>query len=166
MDFPLKNVPICILDFDGCIHHGEVYYKSGFGVHMREPGHHLFEWSAILVELLAQYPDVRIVLSTSWVRSRGFEFSKAALPAPLRNRVVGATFHNREVQKVEFDFMTRGQQVLAYVERRRLTRWFAIDDDVAGWPEWCEEKLVQTQEHLGISEQSVQQAIRDHLTKL
>lgn len=166
MDSPLKNIPICVLDYDGVVHHGEVYYAPSVGVYMREPGHTLFEWATILIEMLTPYPAVKIVLSTSWVRSRGFKYAKAALPEPLRSRVIGATFHNREVQKAEFDFMSRGQQVLSYVERRGLTRWFAIDDDVAGWPAWCQDRLVQTKEHLGISEKSAQQAIRDCLAKL
>lgn len=165
-NFRLEDTPVCVLDNDGCLHHHEVYYTPGIGVHMQEPGHELFEWAPILIELLAPYPDVRIVLSTSWVRSRGFEFTKAALPLPLRARVIDATFDNREVQKLEFDFMSRGQQVLSYVERRGLQRWFAIDDDVNGWPDWCQHRLVQTRGHLGLSEPGAQDAVRKILETL
>ncbi|MFC0167606.1 HAD domain-containing protein [Pseudoduganella danionis] len=160
MNYVIEETPICVLDFDGCLHHDEVYYRPGSGVYMREPGHHLFEWAHVLVDLLEPYPSVRIALSTSWVRSRGFQFAKTALPCPLRERVIGATYHTREVQKRDFDFMSRGEQVLNYVERRNLKRWFAIDDDVAGWPTWCLHRLVQTQGHSGLSDPSAQNAVR------
>lgn len=166
MDFPLRNIPICILDFDGVLHHHEVYYMRGVGVHMREPGHKLFEWSGILTELLTPHPHVRLVLSTAWVRGKGFEFAKASLPEALRSRVIGSTFHNREIQKLEFDFLSRGQQVLNYVERRQLERWFAIDDDYIGFPDWCQHRLVKTQPQLGVNEPSVQRKISSILAAL
>lgn len=162
----MENLPICVLDYDGCLHHHEVYYTPGIGVHVREPGHELFEWSGILEELLAPFPEVKIVLSTSWVRARGFEFARAALPEALRARVIDATFDNREVQKLEFDFMSRGEQVLNYVQRRSLKRWFAIDDDADGWPDWCQHCLVQTQGRLGLSAPAAQDAVRKILETL
>lgn len=166
MNSRVEDTPLCILDLDGVVHHHEVYYQPGRGVYMREPNHELFEWACILSDLLAPYPDVRIVLSTSWVRSRGFDFTKTALPLPLRARVIDATFDNREVQKLEFDFMSRGQQVLNYVERRALKRWFAIDDDANGWPDWCQHRLVQAQGHLGLSDPRAQDAVRKILETL
>jgi hypothetical protein len=165
-DLALENIPICVLDYDGVVHHDAVYYKPGVGVFMNEPGHTLFEWSHILADLLEPYPEVRIVLSTSWARMRGFEFAKSALPEPLRSRVVGATFNNRDIQKIDFDFMSRATQVLWYVQRRGLNRWFAIDDDVEGWPASDEKRLVKTQSHLGLSEPAVQAEIRRALALL
>jgi len=165
-DLLLENIPICVLDYDGVVHHDAVYYKPGVGVLMNEPGHVLFEWSAILAELLEPYPEVKIVLSTSWARMLGYEFAKAALPEPLRSRVVGATFNNRDIQKVDFDFMPRSAQVLWYTRRKGLQRWFAIDDDGDGWPVSCEQQFIQTQSHLGLSEESVQERVRAALARL
>lgn len=166
VDSSLENIPICVLDFDGVLHHDEVFYTPGIGVHMNAADHELFEWADILVELLESFSDVRIVLSTSWVRARGFEFAKAALPKSLRARVVDATFRNRAIQKAEFDFMSRGQQIVKYVERQGLRRWFAIDDDAAGWPECGDHRLIKTKAHLGLSEATVQRAIREILLSL
>jgi len=109
---------------------------------------------------------VKIVLSTSWARMLGYEFAKAALPEPLRSRVVGATFNNRDIQKVDFDFMPRSAQVLWYTRRKGLQRWFAIDDDGDGWPVSCEQQFIQTQSHLGLSEESVQERVRAALARL
>ncbi len=126
---------------------------------MHTPGRILFEWMHILDELLAPHPEVKIVLSTSWVRERSFNFAKAQLSQTLQERVIGATFHNRLMQKVEFDFVSRGQQVWNDVQRRQPVSWFAIDNDEKGWPEHCRDRLIKTEDRLGLSDAVVQNAI-------
>lgn len=151
---------VCYCDYDGVTHDDAVYSSRHGGIHLRTPGRTLFEWLPILEELLAPYPDVQIVLSTSWVRVKGFEFAKRQLTAGLQSRVIGATFHNRETQKFDFDNMSRGMQICADVGRRRPTRWFAIDNDEQGWPAWCRDHLIKTEDRLGLSDVGVQDAIR------
>lgn len=154
-----EALKICFLDYDGVTHVDAVFWSPGRGIHITTPGHALFEWTNILASLLQPYPDVKIVLSTSWVRLRGLEFAKAQLPPVLRARVIGATFDNRIVQKLEFDMMSRGCQVYADVERRRPTKWFAIDNDDKGWPPFCRSQLIKTDDNLGLSSLEVQDAI-------
>lgn len=154
---------VCYCDFDGVTHDDAAYASLQGGIHIRTPGRTLFEWVPILEELLALYPDVKIVLSTSWVRVKGFEFAKRQLPTGLQSRVIGATFNNRETQKFDFDNMSRGMQVCADVGRRQPTRWFAIDNDDQGWPAWCRDHLIKTNDRLGLSEPGVQDQIRKML---
>lgn len=70
----------------------------------------MFEHAPLLVALLAPYPDMRIVLSTSWVRVLG-SMRKVArrLPPVLRARVVGATVHG-DMEPDLFASMPRGTQ--------------------------------------------------------
>lgn len=57
------------LDFDGVLHPEDVWRRPGWGVFVaRPPGHRVFKNAALLEEVLAPYPEIRIVLSTSWVR--------------------------------------------------------------------------------------------------
>jgi hypothetical protein len=157
---------ICYLDFDGVLHDDAVYCTPKRGIYMGTAGRVLFEWIPILDALLAPHPDVKIVLSTSWVRGRSFEFAKGRLSPTLQSRVVGATFHNRLMQKIEYDFMSRGMQVWSDVQRRHPISWFAIDNDAKGWPEHCRDRLIKTEDRLGLSDLAVQIAIRDMLTSL
>lgn len=113
-------------------------------------GHNLFENSGFLVEALAPYPEVAIVLSTSWVRVLSYSQAKAYLPDALRSRVIGATFHSA-MNKFEFDAMTRGAQVLADATRRAVTGWVALDDDDEGWVGPASKHLVLTKGHKGLS---------------
>jgi hypothetical protein len=70
------------------------------------------------------------------------------------------------MQKIEYDFMPRGMQVWSDVQRRQPIGWFAIDNDAKGWPEHCRDRLVKTEDRLGLSDPAVQNAIRDMLTSL
>jgi hypothetical protein len=130
---------------------------------MRAPGRKLFEWMPVLENLLLPHPDVRIVLSTSWVRVKGFGFAKKKLTANLQSRVVGATFHKREMSKFEFDNMSRGSQIFADVQRRRPEAWFAIDNDAGAWPHHCLDHLIKTEDHTGLSDPRVQAAVTARL---
>lgn len=154
---------VCYCDYDGVTHDDAVYSSRQGEIYIRTPGRSLFEWLPLLEELLVPFPDVKIVLSTSWVRFKGFEFAKSRLTAGLQSRVIGATFDNRVTQKYDFDAMSRGQQICADVERRMPTRWFAIDNDEKDWPTWCRDLLIKTNDGLGLSELAVQDQIRKML---
>jgi hypothetical protein len=126
----------------------------------------LFEWAHILEQLLAPHPTVKIVLSTSWVRVKDFEYAKKQLPLNLQNRVIGATFHRRLIRKWDFDNMSRGAQVVADVRRRGVKAWLAIDNDDQGWPEAYRDHLVKTEDRLGLNDPKVQQEMKVRLSLL
>lgn len=157
---------VLYLDYDGVLHHDEVYWSRRQGIHIRVPGHRLFEWAHILIELLSPYSEVRIVLSTSWVRQKSFDFAVKQLPPSLQSRVIGATFHRREMCKRVFDSMSRGAQIYADVQRRRPTAWLALDNDDELWPSHCRHQLIKTEDHLGLSDPAVQSLIRTRLLEL
>jgi hypothetical protein len=154
---------ILYLDYDGVMHDDAVYWHPTRGIYLDTPGRILFEWMPILEDLLAPHTDVSIVLSTSWVRAKSFEFAKNKLSTSLQEKVIGATFHNRLMQKFDFDNQSRGYQIWNDVLRRKPAAWFAIDNDDAQWPEHCRDRLVLTDDRLGLSDVRVQDAIRDML---
>jgi len=152
---------ICYLDFDGCLHDCEVYCTAGVGIHIRTPGRTLFEWMPILEELFAPYPDVKIVLSTSWVASQNFEFARDQLSPELRRRVIGSTYNDENLRY--FDAWPRGRQVHSDVLIRKPDQWFAIDDDDSGWPESTNSNFIKTDGATGISDNRVQNRIQQML---
>ena len=160
------NLRVCVLDFDGVLHDDAVFCNPDGGMYLETPGRVLFEWMPILEELLAPYPELRIVLSTSWVRAKGLAYATSRLAPALRSRVVGATFDNRLIQKAEFDMLPRGLQVWQDIERRAPAAWFAIDNDAAGWPEHCLERVVLTEDRRGLSDIRVQAAVRNTLSSM
>lgn len=156
---------ICYLDFDGVLHDESVWLRADHTIFISTPGRRLFEWEDILIDLLEPYPDVKIVLSTAWVRARSFSYAKRRLNKSLQQRVIGATFHSRLMIAKEFAALPRGMQIWGDVLRRKPTDWFAIDDDGFGWPAWSRDKLVSTRGQTGLSDGVVQKAIRERLTQ-
>lgn len=157
---------ILYLDFDGVLHDDDVVWSRKRGIHMRTPSRFLFEWMPILEFLLQSYPEVKIVLSTSWVRVKSFDLAKKQLSPSLQSRVIGATFHRREMSKFKFDNQSRGAQIFSDVQRRCPATWFAIDNDDYEWPDHCRHQLIKTDDRSGLSDPRVQIAIQERLTAL
>jgi len=113
-------------------------------------GHSLFENVPLLLETLAPFPQVKVLLSTSWVPVRGYGKTLKRLPLALRERIIGATFHSEHMLHENWSAIARGYQILGDVGRRRPARWVALDDDFEDWPEEHANKLVKTHEMLGM----------------
>lgn len=146
---------IVYLDFDGVLHHKNCLWHPKRGPYLKaQPENVLFQHAPLLECLLSPYPQIRIVLSTSWVRSYGCIGAAKRLPQSLQVRVIGATFHSR-MNKTEFISSPRGMQVWGDVVRRQPKDWIALDDDWLHWPKWCLDKYVKTHEFAGISDPDV-----------
>ena len=145
---------IVYLDVDGVVHPEDTKTRLKTGAYIASPpGHMLFEHVPLLEQLLAPYPSVKIVLSTSWVRVYRYSRVVKRFPQSLRARMIGATYH-RAMDENAFLSLSRGQQVWSDVVRRRPRDWIALDDD-CDWPEWCRSHHIPTHPVLGISEPSV-----------
>jgi hypothetical protein len=158
---------VLYLDFDGVLHPENVYVRPGRGPYIESPrGHKLFENVGLLEKVLLPYPDLRIVLSTSWVRVyKSVTRVARKLPPELRARVIGATYHGAMDAEL-FRQAPRGMQVWADVLRRKPDDWLAVDDDYLHWPAWCRDKLVRTHEILGISAPVVLAELRAKLAAM
>lgn len=157
---------ILYLDYNGVLHDSVVMRNRKRGLYLAKADKTFFEWMPILDALLAPIPDLRIVLSTSWVRAVDFNTAKFELSEGLRERVIGSTFHHPGLLQSVFDTMSRGQQIIEDVRRRQPSAWFAIDDDTFGWPAAQRDRLVATDGATGISDPAVQDAIRTMLATL
>lgn len=157
---------ILYLDFDGVLHHEACFWHPRRGAYLvAPPNYKLFQHAALLQELLTPYPDVQIVLSTSWVRRYGYSKTAKRLPPALRQRVIGATFHS-QMNELKFSALPRGQQVIEDVLRRKPAKWLALDDDPSGWPEDCLSHFVRTDECEGISDPQTLEKLVGKLTHL
>lgn len=80
---------IIFLDFDGVLHPDVAFLVKGRPTLKAES--ELFIWVPLLTKTLADFPEVQIVLSTSWARELSFSRARRWLPQDLRARVVGST---------------------------------------------------------------------------
>ena len=130
----------------------------------------LFEHAALLEVLLAPYPLLKIVLSTSWVRMKGFDRARRRLPQGLRDRVIGATWHSRFKQDDSLrdwwvSQSSRYEQIYQDVVRRRPDDWMALDDDEWGWPSSEARHLVACDPTRGLGEWRTREAFERRLAR-
>lgn len=133
---------ILFLDFDGVLHHENVtlkrcksssvrWLKDHERRYLTATGHYvkgvnLFEHADRLAAALEPFPDVRIVLSTSWREHFRPGSLLRFLPPALADRVIGQTPHCDKYGGVG----SRLFEVLAYIEGNGLAGepWIALDD--------------------------------------
>ncbi|WP_165087293.1 HAD domain-containing protein [Caballeronia sp. SBC2] len=149
------GVQVLYVDFDNCLHRCDAY-KTAAGLVPSDPSAIFFEFAGVLEELLAPYPAVQIVLSTSWVEALGFEVARDSLSmASLRARVVDSTFNpGRDLPHV-WSQTPRGRQIRRHVETFGIKRWLALDDMRDGF-EGVESRLVHCQPGVGLGDKDVQ----------
>ena len=155
------------LDYDGTLHRGPTYVTAT-GPVSGAPGQiQLLEYAGLLEQLLQPYPELRIVLSTDWVATFGFEATLTALPvASLRERVIGATFDPAgHISPHHWKTLMRGVQVQHYLYRNPCSRWLALDDRADGF-EGNRRHLVLCQEDAGLGDSVVQELLATRLEEL
>lgn len=147
---------VLYLDYDGALHHHNVLWHPSIGPYLScvPDGCVLFQHAELLEQLLAPYPQLKIVLATAWVRRYGCVHAAKHLRPSLRARVIGATFHSR-MDEEEFGALPRGVQVWNDVLRRKPRGWLALDDDGLDWPSWCRANFIQTHACDGVSDSRV-----------
>lgn len=164
---------VLYLDLDGVVHHEAVLWHPRRGIYMspyEASDRTLFEWLPFLQEELAPYPQVSLVLSSTWCIRPGYSKTLQRLPEQLRARFIGGTFHKR-VHGADpwilssFRSTSRGQQILADVTRRKPRQWLALDDDIEDWPTTILDRLVACDGRTGLSDPQTRQALRNMLQK-
>lgn len=161
---------VLYLDLDGVVQHEAVLYHPKRGIYMSpiQTGRVLFEWIPILEGILRPYPDVALVLSSTWCIRPGYAKTLERLPSSLRSRFIGGTYHRRihgadPASLSAFRDTARGLQVWEDVQRRKPRQWLAIDDDVQDWPQWALEQLVACDGTTGLSDTRVQAQLANKL---
>lgn len=152
-------------DFDGMLHHEDVRWALRRGAYMNAPGHTLFEHAWLLEKLIEPYPQLKIVLSTSWAHVYSCYGAAKRLPPALRERVIGATWHS-EMSEHAFIQKPRGKQVVEDVARRRPLDWLALDDTDEGWPTELTNHVLITDAELGISAPGMSERIAVALARM
>lgn len=162
---------VLYLDLDGVVQHEAVLFHPRRGIYMspvEARGRTLFEWAPILVGILAPYPLVKLVLSSSWCVRPGYGKTMKRMPEDLRHRFIGGTYHQR-VHGIDiwtrdsFLHTPRGVQVVADVERRKPRQWLALDDDADNWPAHALPNLIRCEGKTGLSDECVQRELTTRL---
>lgn len=155
---------VLFLDIDGVLHRG-IARRSGNRVMSSGPEIALFEFVPVLDELLNPYPDIEVVLSSDWSLVLGTEFTRDSIPSSqLQKRIVGATVDGCTFNPLVWPVLTRGGQILDYVERNAPLSWLAVDDRTDGF-EAHRDRLVHCQTDVGLGDAAVVEQFRERLQR-
>ncbi|WNC90207.1 HAD domain-containing protein [Paraburkholderia sp. FT54] len=158
----LANAPSLYLDYDNCLHVCDAF-KTADGIVPSNPSATFFEFAGVLESLLAPYPPLQIVLSTSWVRVIGFSAARDSLPlASLWTRVVGSTFNPEEDSVATWRSKNSATSGQPPCEKVGIKNWLALDDLRAGF-EGVERHLVRCQQGGGLGDKDVQRLFASRL---
>ncbi|MBB5442056.1 MULTISPECIES: HAD domain-containing protein [unclassified Paraburkholderia] len=123
--------PTLFVDFDGTLHIGHASMDE-HGEIALDTGRPLFEFAPLLADLLEPYPEVVLVLTTSWLMTLNTKEVTACLPLALARRVVGTTRDIKPRLSYLLNGMARTYVITSYAYGASLTKWLAIDDSVYG----------------------------------
>lgn len=157
-DITVNDQPTLFLDYDGVLHPADVRVTATEPLRPRvynggATNHPLFEHAPLLERTLAPFPEVRLVLATSWCRTLGYKYTVQQLPLALRERVIGTIWQGA---LLEHPPRSRYDAIQTDADRQGLVRWLALDDDVEGWPELQRYRLIApTNSWYGLSEPGV-----------
>lgn len=109
---------ILFLDFDGVLHPEPCYNEADY-----------FCCLPRLARVLADYPGVSIVISSTW-RTRSLEQLRAFFPEWLRPRIIGSTPHHRDfANDVDIGRYPREAECREWLRAKQpYSEWIALDD--------------------------------------
>jgi hypothetical protein len=121
---------ILFLDFDGVMHPDPCSDED-----------RLFENSERLADVLAHFPEVGVVLSTSWRNVRPLDELLARLPQALRQRVMGVNPNFNEIRpdasRIPYRRHAECEQWLRDHAMEDVP-WWALDDRADWFAPYCE----------------------------
>lgn len=142
---------ILFLDFDGVLHPSTIEVDwVNEGGKMTPKAEGLFAHVDALARALEPFPDLRIVVSSSWRSMYPIEELREVL-GPLGHRVIDTT--GRRVG-------TRWQDIEGYLSRRAPVPWIACDDDDHGWPDDLRHQLIRPNPLVGLTSDDLSELVR------
>ncbi|MHA6829374.1 HAD domain-containing protein [Ralstonia pseudosolanacearum] len=164
-----STTPTLFVDYDGTLHVGHALLDTTSGQVSLDSGRPLLEFAPLLADLLEPYPEVEIVLTTSWLQRLSTEQVASYLPTSLARRVVATTRAVKPRLSYVLDGTERTYIITSYAYDKGLKNWLAIDDSVYGAdhvgrvPGELVDHFLLLDSARGISDEGAQQRIRDWL---
>jgi hypothetical protein len=139
----LADKPTLYLSFGGVLNIGHGLVDDN-GVVTLDSSRPLFEFASYLVDVLTPWPQVQVIVTTSWLQTLGAEKTIALLPGHLRSRVVGTTLHTPPRFGEVKDGTAKTMTAIRHAAKHCLTTWLVVDDEAWGVPPGFEQHFLRT----------------------
>jgi hypothetical protein len=168
---------VIYLGISGVLHPSRSLYELLEGRSPWDAGHRPYEAVPILENALLNWPDVRIVLTSTQPWSEGLPTVLAELGSSLSPRVLGFTYEDlttklrrgrRHLPLSDEDYwrLNKSEIVRLHVQWLRPQAWVAVDDDTILWTEdERHQHLVEVDGGKGLLEQAAQDRLAIAMTR-
>ncbi|MDR8401856.1 HAD domain-containing protein [Paraburkholderia sp. USG1] len=158
----VSNAPTLFLNFGGVLNVGHGLVDDRRNVTL-DSGRGLIEFAPYLADVLAPWPQVQIIVTTSWLQTLGAERTIGLLPEQLRRRVVGTTLGTPPRLSEISNGSAKAMTVIRHAVRHGLTTWLAIDDEAWGVPSDFEQHFLHTDSDTALGAPRARQQLREWL---
>ncbi|MFM0277730.1 HAD domain-containing protein [Paraburkholderia sediminicola] len=155
----LADAPALYLNYGGVLNAGHGLLDDNSVVTL-DSGRPLFEYAPYLADALAPWPQVQIIVTTSWLRTLGSDRTIALLPDELRRRVVGTTLGTPPRFGEILDGTSKAMTPIRHAQKYGLTTWLALDDEAWGVPRGFEQHFLHTNSETGLGAQDARKQLR------
>lgn len=161
-DSSISDTPTLFLSFGGVLNvgHGLVDDNGLVTLDSCQP---LFEFAPYLADVLTPWPQVQIIVTTSWLQTLGAERTIALLPDELRRRVVGTTIRTPPRLGEIKDGTAKTMTVIRHAAKYGLTRWLVLDDEAWGVPSGYEQHFLHTDSDTALGAPEARKHLREWL---
>lgn len=113
---------ILFLDFDGVLH--------PWDPKIRQDETKMFYLVPQLERVLQNFPEVEVVISSSWREKYHLDKLRHLFSPEMRHRIIGVTPHTRFDELGRYPRGCRGQEIQQWLfeKQRDPNRWLALDD--------------------------------------
>ncbi|MFL9959082.1 HAD domain-containing protein [Paraburkholderia nemoris] len=158
----LADAPTLYLNYGGVLNAGHGLLDDN-GVITLDSGRPPFEYTPCLVDALAPWPQVQVVVTTSWLQTLGADKTIALLHDELRRRVVGTTLGTPPRFGEIKDGTAKTMTVIRHAAKYGLTRWLVLDDEAWGVPSGYEQQFVRTNPETALGAPEARKHLREWL---
>ena len=148
---------IVFLDIDGVLHPpGAVTFTITKDRYLQVVGTELFRWTHHLLEILKDFPEVRIIIHSSWRTVFGWNYIKDTLPSDIIDLTLGVTNEGIAI---------RYMSILDTVEEFGITDYVILDDEHKAFP-WEIKELIRVYPEVGMSHDLTKDLLRYKLGQM
>lgn len=150
---------ILFLDFDGVLHPWDPKTQLS--------EQQMFSLKPLLENTLRTFPNVEIVITSSWRQKYSLEKLRHLFSPEFSQRIIGVTPPSRRDKRGRYPNGCRSQEILQwlYQNRRNVDQWLALDDLEWMFEPSLRHRLILCDSAIGLTDQKINE-LEQRLTEL